>query len=177
MAKAKKQSATEWKRFSVEVVRHEIAEPQPYRVERPVAAVELFRADADRLTQESLWVMTLDGRNGLMGIDRVYTGTATGTSVRIGELFRYAIAAGGCGIVVVHNHPSGDAEPSDQDIQLTKEVIAASRLLDIEVLDHLVLGAAGSYRSIRSENQSLWTEQEPTSLLGGFNAAAAALSR
>ena len=178
MAKAKKAAtATDWKRYSVEVVRHEIAEAQPYRVERPVAAVELFRADADRLTQESLWVMTLDGRNGLMGVDRVYTGTATGTSVRIGELFRYAIAAGGCGIVLVHNHPSGDAQPSDEDIKLTKEVIAASRLLDIEFLDHLVLGAAGSYRSIRSENQSLWMERESASLLGGFNAAAAALSR
>ncbi len=122
-------------------------------------------------------MMTLDGRNGLMGVDRVYTGTATGTSVRIGELFRYAIAAGGCGIVLVHNHPSGDAQPSDEDIKLTTEVIAASRLLDIEFLDHLVLGAAGSYRSIRSENQSLWMERESASLLGGFNAAAAALSR
>lgn len=176
MARAKKQSTTEWKRFSVEVVRHEIAEAQPYRVERPVAAVELFRADADRLTQESLWVMTLDGRNGLMGIERVYQGTATGTSVRIGELFRYAVSAGGVGIVLVHNHPSGDPEPSDEDIRITKEVIAASKLLDIEVLDHLVLGAAGSYRSIRSENQSLWMERESASLLGGFNAAAAALS-
>ena len=160
MAKAKKQSATEWKRFSVEVVRHEIAEAQPYRVERPAAAVDLFRADADRITQESLWVMTLDGRNGLMGIDRVYTGTATGTSVRIGELFRYAIAAGGVGIVLVHNHPSGDAEPSEQDVQLTQEVIAASKILDIEILDHLVIGHGGQYRSIRSENQSLWMAAE-----------------
>jgi len=160
MAKAKKQNATEWKRYSVEVVRHEIAEAQPYRVERPAVVAELFKADADRITQESLWVMTLDGRNGLMGIDRVYTGTATGTSVRIGELFRYAIAAGGVGIVLVHNHPSGDAEPSEQDIKLTEEVIAASRVLDIEILDHLVLGAGGSYRSIRSENQRLWSQDE-----------------
>lgn len=164
MAKAKKvATATDWKRYSVEVVRHEIAEAQPYRVERPVAAVELFRADADRLTQESLWVMTLDGRNGLMGVDRVYTGTATGTSVRIGELFRYAIIAGGCGIVLVHNHPSGDAEPSEEDKKLTSEVIAASKVLDIEFLDHLVLGAAGSFTSIRSGNQSLWMTAEAVS--------------
>ena len=161
MAKVKKvATATDWKRYSVEVVRHEIAEAQPYRVERPVAAVELFRADADRLTQESLWVMTLDGRNGLMGIERVYQGTATGTSVRIGELFRYAVSAGGVGIVLVHNHPSGDAEPSDEDIRLTKEVLAASKLLDIEVLDHLVIGHGGQHRSIRSENQSLWMASE-----------------
>jgi DNA repair protein RadC len=157
MAKAKKVAtvATEWKRFQVEVVRHEIAEAAPFRIERPVAAVELFKQDAARLTQESLWVMTLDGRNGLMGVERVYTGTATGTSVRIGELFRYAVSVGGVGIVLVHNHPSGDAQPSDEDIRLTSEVLAAAKLLDIEVLDHLVI-ASGGYKSIRQENGSLW---------------------
>jgi DNA repair protein RadC len=155
MAKAKKAPATEWKRFQVEVVRHAIAEAAPFRVERPAAAVELFREDAERMTQESLWVMTLDGRNGLMGIERVYTGTATGTSVRIGELFRYAVSAGGVGIVLVHNHPSGDPEPSDEDVRLTSEVIAAAQLLDIQVLDHLVV-AADKFTSIRSQRGELW---------------------
>jgi DNA repair protein RadC len=155
MAKAKKATATEWKRFQVEVVRHAIAEAAPFRVERPAAAVELFREDAERMTQESLWVMTLDGRNGLMGIERVYTGTATGTSVRIGELFRYAVSAGGVGIVLVHNHPSGDSEPSDEDVRLTSEVIAAAQLLDIQVLDHLVV-AADKFTSIRSQRGELW---------------------
>lgn len=156
MAKAKATAtATEWKRFQVEVVRHAIADAAPFRVERPAAAVELFTQDAERLTQESLWVMTLDGRNGLMGVERVYTGTATGTSVRIGELFRYAVAAGGVGIVLVHNHPSGDHTPSDEDIRLTSEVIAASQLLDITVLDHLVV-ASGGFTSIRSQRSELW---------------------
>ena len=115
----------------------------------------MFREDAERMTQESLWVMTLDGRNGLMGIERVYTGTATGTSVRIGELFRYAVSAGGVGIVLVHNHPSGDPEPSDEDVRLTSEVIAAAQLLDIQVLDHLVV-AADKFTSIRSQRGELW---------------------
>lgn len=157
MAKAKA-TATEWKRFEVEVVRHAIADAAPFRVERPAAAVELFTQDAERLTQESLWVMTLDGRNGLMGVERVYTGTATGTSVRIGELFRYAIATGGVGIVLVHNHPSGDHTPSDEDIRLTSEVIAAAQLLDIQVLDHLVV-ASGGFTSIRSQRGSLWDSE------------------
>lgn len=158
MAKAKKATAAEWKRYAVEVVRHEIADAAPFRVERPAAAVQLFSEDADRLTQESLWVMTLDGRNGLMGVERVYTGTATGTSVRIGELFRYAVSAGGVGIVLVHNHPSGDSEPSDEDIRLTSEVLAAAKLMDIQVLDHLVVGSGGSFSSIRSQRGSLWEE-------------------
>jgi len=159
MAKAKSAAvATEWKRFQVEVVRHAIADAAPFRVERPAAAVELFTQDAERLTTESLWVMTLDGRNGLMGVERVYSGTATGTSVRIGELFRYAVSAGGVGIVMVHNHPSGDHTPSDEDVRLTGEVLQAAKLLDITVLDHLVIGGGGKFSSIRSGHSELWDE-------------------
>jgi hypothetical protein len=65
-----------------------------------------------------------------MGIERVYTGTATGTSVRIGELFRYAVSAGGVGIVLVHNHPSGAvvvkplrAAADDKEVVVRTEVI------------------------------------------------------
>jgi DNA repair protein RadC len=145
----------EWKRFRVEVVRHAIAEEKPYRVESPQSGVGMFREDAARLMGESLWVMTLDGRNGLMGIEQVYSGTATGTSVRMAELFRYAVQAGGVGVVLVHNHPSGDSQESEQDIQLTKDAIAAGKLLDIEVLDHLVI-ATGGHTSIRGGHQSLW---------------------
>jgi len=152
MSKAK---SPEWKRFRVEVVRHEVAEAQPFRVEAPKSAWELFAADAARLATESLWVLTLDGRNGLLGIDQVYSGTATGTSVRIAELFRHAIAVGGVGIVLVHNHPSGDHTPSDEDTKLTKDTIAAARLLDIEMLDHLVVADKG-FTSIRQNDGSLW---------------------
>jgi DNA repair protein RadC len=146
----------DWKRYKVEVFRHEIAEAKPTRIERPTAAVDFFRQDAERLMNESLWVMTLDGRNGILGVEQVYSGTATGTSVRIGELFRYAVAAGGCAILLAHNHPSGDPEASNEDINLTKEVIAASSLLDIAVLDHLVIGGGGAFTSIRSQRPSLW---------------------
>lgn len=156
MAKRKVNQPSDWKRYKIEVVRHEIADAKPFRIESPRAAADLFRDDAKRLANESLWVLTVDSRNGLLGIDQVYTGTATGTSVRIGELFRYAVAVGGVGIVLVHNHPSGDAQPSDEDVRLTKEAIAASKLLDIEVLDHLVIGEA-SYESIRTANGSLWS--------------------
>jgi DNA repair protein RadC len=147
--------ATNWKRFEVQVSRTSKAEAKEFRIERPEAAVELFREDAERLTQESLWALTLDGRNGLMGIERVYQGTATGTSVRIGELFRYAVTVGGVGLVLVHNHPSGDPQASDEDIRLTSEVLSAAKLLDIELLDHLVIASNG-YISIRSNNQNMW---------------------
>lgn len=152
-----------WKRFEVEVTRKAIEEPKKMRVESPNKAADMFAEDAQRRATESLWVMTVDGRNGLMGIEQVYSGTATGTSVRVAELFRYAIAVGGVGIVLVHNHPSGDHEPSEEDIKLTQEVLRAAKVMDIEVLDHLVIGTDG-FSSIRAQNQSIWMGDEPTPL-------------
>ena len=95
------------------------------------------------------------GRNGLLTMRRVYVGTATGTSVRIGELMRPVLDHGGVGFALVHNHPSGDPEPSDEDLRLTAEVLAAARLLDVEFLDHLVLGH-GRWASIRTVRGSIW---------------------
>ena len=151
----KEELVTGWKQYEVQVIRHKISEANFLRIEKPAAAMELFSEDAERLTQESLWVMTMDGRNGLMGIERLYQGTATGTSVRISEIFRYAISVGGCGIVLVHNHPSGDPSASDEDIRLTEEVLRAARLLDVEFLDHLIV-AGKDYTSIRSIKPAIW---------------------
>jgi len=82
--------------------------------------------------------------------------------VRIADLFRLAVNIGGVGLVVLHNHPSGDPEPSEQDIQLTREIIRAARVLDIEFLDHLVYGGASEekYYSIRAANSELWFQTE-----------------
>jgi len=98
----------------------------------------------------------------MIGYEKIYQGTATGTSVRIADLFRLAVNIGGVGLVVVHNHPSGDPEPSEQDMQLTLEIIKAARLLDIEFLDHLVYGGASEQKfySIRAANSELWGQIE-----------------
>ena len=104
----------------------------------------------------------------MLGVQQLYAGTATGTSVAVGEMFRACIAMGGQGIVMVHNHPSGDSQPSDEDVKLTKDAVAASHLLDIQLLDHLVIGEGGSYTSIRSQKPSLW-EQPSENLLSAVS--------
>jgi DNA repair protein RadC len=68
--------------------------------------------------------------------------------VRVAELFRDAVRAHAAGLIVVHNHPSGDPEPSPDDLHLTAEAIAAGRLLDLPLLDHVILAADG-YVSLR----------------------------
>lgn len=144
-----------WKAYELVVKRKKIAEQSAERIENPAKAVEMFAEFAKDSTQESLFVMVLGSRNNLIGIEQVYLGTSTGTSVRIAEVFRSCVLSGGQGIVVVHNHPSGDHEPSEEDKKLTEDLVAASRVLDIEFLDHLVISPYG-YTSIRSNVPNIW---------------------
>lgn len=76
----------------------------------------------------------------VLGAPTIYQGSVNTTSLRIGELFREAVRQNATSIIVVHNHPSGDPAPSPEDIQVTRLLVDAGRLLNIEVLDHLVIG-------------------------------------
>ena len=125
------------------------------RVQAPADLAAIAQPIFGRSAQEQLHIAIVDGRNGLLDLRHVYTGTATGTSVRIGELLRPVLEAHGVGFAAVHNHPSGDPEPSDEDLRLTSELLAAARLLDIEFLDHLVIGH-GRWVSIRSKQPTIW---------------------
>ena len=125
------------------------------RVQSPADLAALAMPLLARREQEELHVAVVDGRNGLLALHQVYVGTATGTSVRIAELLRPVVEGGGVGFALVHNHPSGDPEPSEEDLRLTAEVAAAARLLDLEFLDHLVIGR-GRWASIRSQRPTIW---------------------
>ena len=125
------------------------------RVQSPADLAAIATPLLARREHEELHVAVVDGRNGLLALHQVYVGTATGTSVRIAELIRPVIEIGGVGFALVHNHPSGDPEPSEEDVRLTAEVVAAARLLDLELLDHLVIGH-GRWSSIRSQRPGVW---------------------
>ena len=93
-----------------------------------------------RLEREELRVVLLSSRNTVLSVERVYQGNVSAALVRVGELFRDAVRRHAAGIIVVHNHPSGDPTPSPEDLHLTAETVAAGRLLDVPVLDHLIIG-------------------------------------
>lgn len=109
-------------------------------IHSPEDAAGLVKYEMSALAQEQLWVMNLDTRNRLIHIDRLYRGSLNSSTVRVSELFRSAIQKNAAGIIVVHNHPSGDPAPSPEDVTLTRAIVQAGTLLDIEVLDHLVIG-------------------------------------
>lgn len=109
-------------------------------VNSPEDAAELVRYDMQGLVQENLWVILLDTRNRKIGVEKVYVGSLNASMVRVGELFRGALQRSAAGIIMAHNHPSGDPAPSPEDVTLTRAVVQAGKLLDVEVLDHLVIG-------------------------------------
>lgn len=92
------------------------------------------------LDHEELWVLVLDSRNSVMKIVQLYKGTVNQSNVRVAEVFRQAVIDNAPSIIVAHNHPSGDPTPSADDIRITKIFAEAGKLLDIEFLDHVIVG-------------------------------------
>jgi DNA repair protein RadC len=92
------------------------------------------------LEREELRVVILDTKNHVLRVSTVYQGNVSASLVRVGELYRDAVRLNASSVILVHNHPSGDPTPSPDDLHLTAEALAAGRLLDIDLLDHLVIG-------------------------------------
>jgi DNA repair protein RadC len=121
--------------------RLQIASPQERpQVRGPEDVANLLMLEMGLLEQEHLRTVLLDTKNFIIRVANVYVGSLNSASVRVGELFREAIRANSASIIVVHNHPSGDPTPSPEDVRVTELIVEAGRLLDIEVLDHLVIG-------------------------------------
>jgi len=95
------------------------------------------------LEREELRVVLMNTRNSVLRLVTVYQGNVSSSLVRIAELFRDAVRLNAAGLILVHNHPSGDPTPSPDDLRLTAEALAAGRLLDIQLLDHLIVAGNG----------------------------------
>jgi len=125
-------------------------------IDSPAAAAAILSQDLMWQTQERFAVLLLDVKNRLIGTQVITIGTATETLAPPREIFREVIRQGATRLVVAHNHPSGNVEPSLQDIDLTRQLLAGSQLLGIPLLDHLILGD-GNHQSLR-EVTTLWEE-------------------
>ncbi|HVM30080.1 MAG TPA: DNA repair protein RadC [Candidatus Limnocylindrales bacterium] len=122
--------------------------PGRWSIRSPRDVVDRLAATMAGLPREELRVLLLNTRNVVLREQLVYQGNVSTALVRVAELFRDAVRIHAAGLIVVHNHPSGDPEPSPDDLHLTAEAIAAGRLLDIPVLDHIVI-ASGGHVSLR----------------------------
>ncbi len=119
-----------------------------WSIRGPHDVAERLILQMGRLEREELRVVILDTKNHVLRVETVYQGNVSSSLVRVGELYRDAVRLNAAGIILVHNHPSGDPTPSPDDLHLTAEALAAGRLLDIALLDHLVIGH-DAYVSLR----------------------------
>jgi DNA repair protein RadC len=129
------------------VARHGVAEP--WLVRTPTDVAEPLIDAMGSLEREELRVLLLDTKNVVLADRTVYRGNLAGSSVRVAEVFTEAVRSGAAAIIVAHNHPSGDPAPSGEDLRITAELAEAGRLLDIELLDHLIIGR-GRWASLRA---------------------------
>jgi len=106
----------------------------------PTDVNALMGGEMTLLDQEHLRVLLLNTRNQVMAVTEVYKGSVSSALVRTAELFREAVRQNAPCIILVHNHPSGDPSPSPDDVLMTKAAVEAGKLLQIDVLDHVIIG-------------------------------------
>jgi DNA repair protein RadC len=123
------------------------AEERP-KICSPDDCAQLLLPRLRYLDQEELHVVLLDTRNQVLGIHLIYRGSLNTTAFRMSELFRHAVETPAAAIILAHNHPSGESSPSPEDIKVTRQAVKAGKLLDIEVVDHLIIGS-GTYTSLK----------------------------
>jgi len=117
-------------------------------IHNPGDAAALIQYEMGAFEQEHLRVIHLDTRNRVLGMEDVYRGSLNSSQVRVGEVFKSAIRRNAAAIIIAHNHPSGDPTPSPDDVAITRAFVQAGQLLNIDVLDHLVIGQ-GRYISLK----------------------------
>jgi len=117
---------------------HNVTITSPADTHRVIAGM---LADVDR---EQMLVILLDTKNKMIGVQVAFVGTINAINISMRELFKPAIVSSAASIIIAHNHPSGDPTPSPEDVAVTRDIVAAGKLLDIIVLDHIIIGV-GEY--------------------------------
>ena len=123
-------------------------------INNPIAARNLFLevAELDKRSEEVFVMATIDVRNKVTGLFEVSTGTLNSSLVTPREVFKRAILQNAAGIVLGHNHPSGNIDASSDDINITKKLVQSGKILGVNVVDHIIVGNEGNYSSMKEEN-------------------------
>lgn len=138
---------------ALEIGRRLMAETpkERWQIRAPSDAAQMLMPMLGHQTQEHLVVLVLDTRNRIVHQETLYVGTINTSLVRTAEVFAVAMRHNAAGIMVAHNHPSGDPNPSPEDITLTRRLVDAGKLMEIAVLDHIIVGH-NRYVSLRDRN-------------------------
>lgn len=117
-----------------------LAEEDRPRVGSPEDIVLMLGVELAAKEQEELHVVLLDTKHHILSTTHVYTGSVSSITVRMADIFKAAVRHNASALALVHNHPSGDPAPSSADIQMTRDAVQAGNLLEINVIDHVIIG-------------------------------------
>ena len=120
-------------------------------INSPADAAALVQHEMSLLEKEHLRVLLLDTRNHVIDIVEIYRGSVNSSQVRVGEIFRPALQRLAAAILIFHNHPTGDPTPSPDDVAVTRAIVQAGKLLDVALIDHLIIGHAGRWVSMKEK--------------------------
>lgn len=128
-------------RYQISLVRDGSITTEDYpRFTNSTDIFTLMRPLASQADRENFWVLCLDGKNRLIGINSCHVGTLNSATISAREVYKTAILSNAASIICCHNHPSGDPAPSSEDRRVTEKLHAAGTHLDIRLLDHIVIG-------------------------------------
>ncbi|MCC6192453.1 MAG: DNA repair protein RadC [Anaerolineales bacterium] len=127
-----------------------VPEGERRQIRSPADAAAILQPIMMSLDQEYLFLLMLDTRNRVLGEPvELYHGSLNTSLIRVGEVYRPAIRANAAAVIISHNHPSGDPAPSPEDVAVTRALVEAGKLLDIECIDHIICGAAARFVSMK----------------------------
>jgi len=133
--------------FRVQLIR-EVGMERP-QLDGPGDAAQILCRYLENEDREHFVTLMMDVKNRIIGIHTVSIGTLNCAVITAREVFKAAILANAASIILAHNHPSGDVTPSPEDIQVTEKLKKAGKLLDIDVLDHVIVGEGGVFASLK----------------------------
>jgi len=113
--------------------------PKKIPLNSPQAVANYLREKIGKEKKEHFVILCLDARNNLIKVSKVSVGSLNASVVHPRELFKEAIQVSAASIILAHNHPSGDPEPSEDDLEITKRIIEAGKIMGIDILDHIII--------------------------------------
>ena len=122
---------------------------EQYQIRSPADAANLVASEMAFLDHEELRVLCLDTKNYVVANIKLYQGTINSSVLRAAEIFRPAITRNCPGILICHNHPSGDPKPSPEDESVTRQLVAAAQVFDIDLVDHIIIGSNQRFLSLK----------------------------
>lgn len=138
--------------YTVSTVRQRRRGKRPPEIRDPKAVYELVRPLVQAADREHFYAVYLNTRHQVLAVDLVSVGSLNASIVHPREVYKRGIVLSAAALLVVHNHPSGETEPSEDDLAITRRLQEAGSLLGIPLLDHLILGRTG-YRSLKEEGR------------------------